>query len=124
MKFVMSSTHEELRDLLSIRPTNLEQTYAMNNVVSNAHQEFNQMCFGTINPSKITTKRRHSFLSLNNKKRQYHCEKKSRKDQPQFQRAGRVRANKKRMEDQLEISSRRQNIVEQPSPAHNIGMDI
>ena len=68
MKFVMSSTHEELRDFLSIRPTNLEQAYALNHVVSNARQEFNQMCFGTITPSKITTKRRQSFLNPNNKK--------------------------------------------------------
>ena len=57
MKFVMSSTHEELRSFLSIITTNLEQAYALNHVVSNAHQEFNQMCFGTITPSKITTKR-------------------------------------------------------------------
>ena len=124
MKFVMSSTHEELRDFLSIRPTNLEQAYALNHVVSNAHQEFNQMCFGTITPSKITTKRRHSFLSPNNKKRQYRCEKQSGKDQPQFQRVGRVHAKKKSMEDQLERSSQRYSIVEQHSPADNIGMDV
>ena len=93
-------------------------------MVSNAHQEFNQMCFGTITPSKITTKRRHIFLSPNNKKRQYCCEKKSGKDQPQFQRVGRICAKKKSMEDKLERSSRRYSIVEQPSPAHNIGMDI
>ena len=61
MKFVISSFHEELRGSTSIVPTNLEQAYALRNLATNAHQEFNKRFFSTITPSKITTKRRHSF---------------------------------------------------------------
>ena len=69
MKFVISSFHEELRGLSSIVPTNLEQEYALRNLEANAHKEFNKMFFSTITPSKITTKRRRSFLSPINKKK-------------------------------------------------------
>ena len=130
MKFVISSTHEKLRRLLSIRPTNLEHAYALNNVVDNAHQEYNKMVFCTTTPSKITTKRRRSFLSPNNKKRHCGSEPKSGKDKAQFQRVGWVRAKKKSMDEQLERSSQRQRNVEhasdsmQHSIAHNMGMEI
>jgi len=43
MKFVISSTCEELMGLLSITSTNLEQAYALKNLVANAHQEYNKM---------------------------------------------------------------------------------
>ena len=88
MKFVISSTRQELRGLLSTTPTNLEQAYALKNLVANAHQEYNKMFFSTITPSNITTKRHHSFFIPFNKKRQHGCELKSRKDIPQFQRVG------------------------------------
>ena len=106
MKFVISSTCQELRSLLSITPTNLEQTYALKNLVANAHQEYNKMFFSTITPSNITIKRQ------------------------QFQTVGRVRGKKKGMDKKLELSSRKHRNVEhasdivQHSIPHTIGMEI
>lgn len=92
MKRVNSSTHEKLR---SIIPTNLEQGYALNNLVDKVCQEYNKMFFNTTTPSKITTKRKHSFLSPVNKKRCCGHKSNAGKDKLQFERVGRVRAKKR-----------------------------
>ena len=69
-------------------PTNLEQASALRNLATNAHQEFNKMFFSTITPSKITTKRRRSFLSPVNKNMKCGHDLKSRKYKPQFEKIG------------------------------------
>ena len=127
MKFVISSFHEELRGLSSIVPTNLEHVYALKDLASIAHQEYNKMFSSTITPSKITTKRRCSFLSPINKKKKCGRDLKSRKDKPQFEKVGRIHANKRSMNEQLESTSRKQRDLEhahdvQHSILHNIGI--
>jgi len=109
MKRVNSSTHEKLR---SIIPTNLEQAYALNNLVHKVYQEYNKMSFKFITPSKITSKRKHSFLSLVNKKRCCGHKSNAGKDKLQFERVGPVRAKKKSMNEQLELSSQRQRTMD------------
>jgi len=127
MKRVNSSTLEKLR---SIIPTNLEQAYALNNLVDKACQEYNKMFFNTITPSKITTKRKHSFLSPVNKKRRCGRKSKSGTDILQFERVGRVHARKKRMDEKLESSSHKQGNMDhapeiiQDSIIPNIGMEM
>ena len=92
MKRVNSSTLEKLR---SIIPTNLEQAYALNNLVDKECQEYNIMFFNSITPSKITTKRKHSFLSPVNKKRRCGHKSKAGKAKLQFEIVGRVHAKKR-----------------------------
>ena len=88
------------------------------------------MFFSTITPSKIATKRKHSFLTLVNKKRHCGRNSKSRKDKLQFERVGRVRAKKNSMNEQLELSSQQQRNVDhmpklvQHSIIHKNGMEI
>ena len=105
----------------------MEQAYALNHVVSNARQEFNQMCFGTITPSKITTKRRCSFFSPINKKKKCGRDLKSRKNKPHFEKVGQIHAKKRSMNEQLESTSRQQRYLEhardvQHSVLHNNGI--
>ena len=127
MKFFISSFHEELRGLVSIVPTNLEQAYALRNLAANAHQEFNKKISSTITPSNITTKRQHNFLSPINKNKKCGCDLKSRKDKPQFEKVGQIHAKKRSMNEKLESTSRQQRDMEhardvQHSILHNIGI--
>jgi len=129
MKFIISSFQEDLRGLSSIMPTNMEQAYAIKNIIANACQVCNKMFFSTLTPSKITTKRQHSFLSPINKRRKCGRDLKARKDKLHFQKVGRLRAKKKNMNEQLGLASQRQRNLEetldvQPSVLHNIGMEI
>ena len=129
MKSVLSSTQEYLRGLSSIIPTNLEQTYEVNNIVANAYQECHKKFFNTVTPSKITTKRKHSFLSPIKRKRKHGCDFKGRTTKPQFQKVGRFRAKKKTMNEQLELASQRKRNLEQALEVkhlvlHNIGMEF
>ena len=48
MKLVISSTCEELRGLLSITPTNLEQAYELKNLVGNARIKSTIKCFSIL----------------------------------------------------------------------------
>ena len=127
MKSVISSTQEYLRGLSSMIPTNLEQAYVVNNIVSNAYQECHKKFFNTVTPSKITTKRKHSFLSPIKRKRKHGRDFKGRTNKPQFQKVGRFRAKKKNMDEQLELACQRKRNLEQAldvqhSVLHNIGM--
>ena len=85
------------------------------------------MFFSTITPSKITTKRRHSFLSPINKKKKCGRDLKSRKDKPRFEKFGRIHANKRSMNEQLESTYRQQRDLEhardvQHFVLHNTGI--
>lgn len=130
---VISSIHQELREMLAIVPPTLERAHALKNLVSNAHQQYNQQdnqMFLNATPSKIVKKRRHSFLSPLNKKLQSRHQLHLGKDKPQFQRVGRVRAKKKSMAEQLKLSFQKERNVEhtsdlvQHSIPHDIGMKI
>ena len=101
----------------------------MKNITANACQAGNKMFFSTLTPSKITTKRQHSFFSPINKRRKCGRDSKARKDKLQFQKVGCICAKKKRMNEQLGLASQRQRNPEetldvQPSVLHNIGMEI
>jgi len=129
MKSVISSTQEYLRGLSSIIPTNLEQAYVVNNIVANAYQECHKKFFNTVTPSKITTKRKHSFLSPIKRKMKHGRDFKGRTTKPQFQKVGRFRAKKKNMDEQLELACQRKRNLEQAldvqhSVLHNIGMEF
>ena len=59
-----------------------------------------------MSPSKITTKRKHSFLSPQRKKTQHRRQGHSTTDKPQFQRIGRVHIkSRNNMENQMELIS-------------------
>ena len=59
-----------------------------------------------MSPSKVMTKRQHSFLSPQSKKIQHRHQKHSTKDKPQFQRVGRVRIkSRNNMDNQIELIS-------------------
>jgi len=130
MKNVISSTQEYLRGFSSMIPTNLEQAYLVNNIVANAYQECHKKFFNTVTPSKISIKRRHSFLSPIKRKRKCGRNFKARTDKgPQFQKVGRVRAKKRNMNEQLELASRRKRNLEQALHVQhpvlqNIGMEF
>lgn len=91
--------------LLQITPTTLEQAYALNQLVENVSQEYNNKKFDVVTPSKVTTKRRHSFLSPIKKRGKSVLALKSRKDGPQFLEVGQCHGRKRSMNEQLEISS-------------------
>jgi len=130
IKLVMSSTHKRLRGLLQITPTTLEQAYALNQLVKNVSQEYNNKKFDVVTPSKVTTKRRHSFLSPTKKRGQSVPTLKSRKDGPQFLKVGRCRGRKRSMNEQLEISSTKEINLDHTSRRvqgcilQNTGMEI
>ena len=71
MRFLMSSAQQTLRSLLNITPTSLDHACRINIRVSSVGEECNKIFDCTINPSKITKQRPHSFLSPLNKKRQH-----------------------------------------------------
>ena len=101
----------------------------MNNIIANAYQECHQKFFNTVTPSKITTKRKHSFLSPIKRKRKYGRDFKGRTDKPHFQKVGQFCAKKKNMNEQLELASQRKRNLEQAldvqhSVLHNIGMEF
>ena len=74
-------------------------------MVVNVSQEYNKKKFDVVAPSKVTTKRRHSFLIPIKKKGQSVRVLKSRKYEPQFLKVGRCHGRKRSMNEQLEISS-------------------
>ena len=108
MRFLMSSTQQTLGGLLNITPTSVDHACRLNTLVSSVGEECNKIFDCNITPSNITKQRHHIFLSPLNKKRQHAQALLSKRDAIEFQRVGRVCKKKKIMDEQMEISSRKQ----------------
>ena len=92
--------------MLNNLPTNVDHVEAIDKLFCTLEAEIKKIKFSVMSPSKITTKRQHSFLSPQSKKIQHHRQRHSTKDKSQFQRVGRARVkSRNKMENQMEIIS-------------------
>ena len=103
------------RDILGKTGTSLERARALNNGLknkfNNLDQEFKTWFINIVSPSKIDTKRQHSFLSPIRKKKICSGESHSTKDMQQFQRVGWAHAKKKTIDKKTKFSMQEQRNV-------------
>ena len=103
------------RDILGNPSTSLEWARplknGLKNLFNNLDQEFKTWFINIVSPSKIITKRKHSFLSPVRKKKRCSGEAHSTKDMKQFQRVGWARAKKKTMDKKTKFSMQEQRNV-------------
>ena len=84
----------------------MDHLEAIDNLFCSLEAEINKKFVSSMSPSKIMTKRQHSFLSPQSKNIQHCHQKHSTKDKPQFQRVGRVRKKSRNsMDKQMELIS-------------------
>ena len=87
-------------DILNCLPTKLENLEEIDNGIdemcSTFSEETNNFFSIVMSPSRIMTKRKHSFLSPQSKKIRRGHERNSRKEKPQFEKVGRVCSNSRK----------------------------
>jgi hypothetical protein len=106
LQFLHASINKRARNMLNKLPTNVDHAEAIDKLFFTLEAEINKKIVSVMSPSKITTKRQHSFLSPQSKKTQHRRQRHSTKDKPQFQRVGWVRIkSRNNMDNQMELIS-------------------
>jgi hypothetical protein len=117
LQVLHASINKRERRILNNLSTTVDHSKEIVNLFCTLEAEINKKIISSMSPSKILTKRQHSFLSSQNKKIQNRRQRHSTKDKPQFQRVGQVRKKSRNsMDKQMElISSKDYRNVKQTS---------